>query len=246
MNYEEASITFSEELPKWEAFIFREAVEIYHSIPWDQSADIEDIKQELRLALWKAIVRWRDGKGSTLSTWIRFILERNGKLLKQWRHRHSAKDKNGTIIVLTPLYQEMKDGVIRALEIEDTTNVEENVAETEWLEYNLECAKRVLSKEWEREVLAGIIETSRNDSEIAKELAINSAKVGMVRLKMKLTAALLNGWNIEQVTTDYASAYYLVPRIARRLRQRCNVSVNVQKLNLFCNLATRDVVWCLE
>lgn len=197
---------FTEQLPKWEGFIYARAAELLSTRVIDRGLyGVEDIQQTLRIALWQAIEKYDESKHCSLDTWITKLLKQKCSLLVENQYRAVPREVDGTPLYPEALYYKTETGEVER-EFEDVAAEARFNAliEKDWFKGFLRAVKPMLKQRkgyheeqiW-RLLLTGKYNTSQ---EIADELGINFAKVGSFRLKLKLIYCMLNDIPVEKAT----------------------------------------------
>jgi len=224
---------FNEQLPAWERYIAKLSYGLLQSRAVDPGLlGADDIRQELRLALWDAVSKYdpertgKDGRKAELPTWIIRLLRQKCILLMQ-----AHWDKLKTV----PLNYTTDEGEEVPLEVEDkeALTLINRLFERDWFDrYRIMIDQVLVGSKDDTEPYLGTVDEKKifrmilsgryaTDSEIAEELGLNFAKVGEVRLKAKLVLAIMEEVPIQEVTKDKSSE-----RLSKRLRYLLGKHVN--------------------
>jgi len=190
---------FQEELPKWEGFIYSNAQNLLPKL--DRIYGLEDVQQILRVALWRAIEHYEEGK-SALSTYIIKLLRVECTDLIQKSCRKGAVPPSQ----LTPLAD---------TDPEDPSTDFSEMDEREFYAAFCENARRVCvpfiekgQTYHERDILT-LLEQEKSAQEIARQMGINHAKVGSFKLKLKIVYCIMKQQPVTSVTRDIKTASLL-------------------------------------
>jgi len=220
---------YAEVLPKWEDRIFRLATEVFPKVD-QRLMGLDDIQQELRIALWEAILSFDLSWEVTITTWVFKILKQASGLIAKLQYHKMPHSIDGHAVQLLPLaddsdttlpsddgefegYKAYKAPVpdpdaIRQIEI----GVEKD-----------ECIKtiRPALKEGFEQSVFDLFMLGYTGGDIVRELGLNpkrggAARVSSVKLKIKIAGALINSMPLENVSAAQ-SAEYLAGRMRHRL-----------------------------
>jgi len=203
---EERKTLFTEQLPKWERFIYTKAKELISTRVIDRGLyGVEDIQQILRVSLWHAINKYDESENRSLSSWIIGLLKQQCSLLVEKQYNAVPRAEDSSPLFPEPLYYQTEAGEV-AREFKDVSSEDrfEEMINGEWLEKLLAAVKPLLKQRkryheeeiWTR-MLSGMYQS---DYEIAEELNINFAKVSAARTKLKLVYCMLTGIPVEKVS----------------------------------------------
>lgn len=213
---------FEEELPRWEGIIASLAYKLLTTRAIDRGLlGLDDIQNELRLEMWKAIEKYEEGRGTALNTWITKLLRQRCRLITQAHYNKQPRDAEGRVQIPLPLHRLQEDGQDWFLDIEDprAEAAFDVPIEQEWFDQNVDLVFKVLEHKKSIDeprafqmILSGGYKTDR---EIGDILGVNFAKVGEVRFKAKVVFALALG-----IPTDKFTHAKNAEKIAKRLRTR--------------------------
>lgn len=214
---------FEEQLPQWESIISYLAFNLLQTRTIDRGLmGPKDVQQRLRMALWRAVEQYEEGKGAKLNTWITNILKQECSLLVQAHYHKVPRDKEGNPLHLlrlqtVPLWEDEERDKSIVVEDPAAAAAFDMIAETDWFKRDVRLIFKVLRKKKsidEKKAFAMILSGKyASDREIADLLEVNFAKVGEVRFKAKLVFALLEGIPIETFTNAQNAE-----KLAKRLR----------------------------
>jgi hypothetical protein len=198
---------FTEILPKWE----RRITYVSHLTIQTRTIDIgllgvEDIENELRMSVWKAVESWDPERGASLSTWIFNAINQGKSLIVESQYHKVPRDENGHPKYPVSIDAEKEidtEGEEVSFQLEDPFAVDKvtEFAEEEWFRDCCKTIKEVLSSNFEGNVFNMILSGNYDtDQSIADELEVDFAVVSEVRLKAKVAFALLNNIPLEAFT----------------------------------------------
>lgn len=209
---------FEELLPEWEGIIASLAYGLLSTRTIDRGlVGIEDIQNQLRETLWRAIEKYERGrrgakakKDAELHTWITKLLKQECSLIVEAHYNKVPRDGEGHPMPLQSLrvvYDTDNPDEENVMDVEDprAEMAFDELADDEWFRKNVSLIFKVLkNKKSINEKLAFAMLLSgryESDREIAEILDVNFAKVGEVRFKAKLVFALIEGIPIDTFTT---------------------------------------------
>ena len=240
MDREELLVLYNDELPKWERYIYSYAYRLitkYKNII-DGSMDVEDICQELRISLWRAVQKYEEIKGSSLSSYIYLLLKRDAVSIIQQQFRAHPKVSAERFYQVIPFSGLEKDDTIDLLSyVKDPDAIlDQTIIDRVWFEKEIGLIDQIMQPrrtthkdkragtsetiEWhERDILKMLLSGKyKSDSEISRELKINFAKVGEIRAIIRAALCILNGWDITELSEDL-NLDLLIPRTYYKLRK---------------------------
>lgn len=210
---------YEEILPKWEDLIFKIASKTFPKV--DQGLmELVDIRQEIRQAMWEALLAYDPSKGANIDTWLFKIIYQSASLIaKSQYHKmpHNAEKHGMQTLPLKvtslslPGDEGQKDYEVQIVDPDSTGRV--NSIELDALIG--ECIERirpVMNTGFEQDAFDLLI-TGMSVGKTAAELKTLPARVSLVRLKIKIADAILNDEDLKLV-----SSAKNVPTLAARIR----------------------------
>lgn len=199
----ERQLLFEELLPDWEARIFKVAAGTLPKV--DQGLmDIEDVRQEIRSAVWEAVIAFDPGRGLALKSWIFSIINQASSQVAKLQYHNMPHNQEGHGMQLLPLKaaypgpgDEEQDGYEKSPSDPDSTAL----IEIGLLEQ--ECINKIrpaMNEGFEQDVFDMMIGRKMKGGDIAKALDSNPARVSAVRLKIKIAYALINEIPLAEVS----------------------------------------------
>lgn len=217
---------FDKVLPNWENRIFKLAVETYPKVD-QRLMGLDDIRQELRIALWEAILSFDSHRNADVPTWVFKILSQATGLIAKLQYHRMPHGKDGHGVQLLPLKNESvvpNDNEQESYEIEapdlDAIGKIEVGVEKEECVRAIRPAMRV---GFEQDVF-DLFMNGYTGGEIVRELGLNpkrggAARVSSVRLKIKIAYAVIHSIPVESVSSA-KNAEYLAGRMKHLLSGR--------------------------
>lgn len=221
---------YAEVLPKWEDRIYNLAVDTFPKV--DQRLNgVDDLQQELRIALWEAILSFDSSRGVDVATWIYKILKQAPGLIAKLQYHNMPHTPDGHGAQL--------------LALKDDSEVFNNEGESEsygaqladpdaigLIEVGLEedeCKRTIrpaLKEGFEQDVF-DLFMNGYTGGEIVRELGLDhnrggDARVSSVRLKIKIAYALIYRIALSDVSSAQ-NTDYLAGRLRCRLASRKKV-----------------------
>lgn len=213
-------LLFEKELPDWEKRILKVAAETYPKV--DQGMmDIPDIQQEIRSAIWEAVLAYDAERGLKIGSWIFSIINQAAGLIAKLQYHNMPHNSEGHGMQLLPLKDDATDDESETYEVQvfdpDSVGRIEVVAEKD------ECILAIrpaLSEGFERTVF-DLFMNGYTGGDIVSELGLNpkrggAARVSSVKLKIKIAYAIIHGIPLSEVSAA-KNADDLAGRIRRRL-----------------------------
>lgn len=210
-------LLFEELLPDWEARIFKVAASTLPKV--DQGLmELDDVRQEIRSAVWEAVIAFDPGRGLALKSWIFNIINQASGLIAKLQYHSMPHNQEGHGMQLLPL----KAAYPEKLGDDERDNYETQAADpdsTERIEIKLleeECTNRIrpaMNDGFEQAVFDMMIGEKMKGGDIATALGSNPARVSAVRLKIKIAYALINEIPLEEVSNAKNA-----PSLATRMR----------------------------
>ena len=202
-------------LPEWEGRIFNVSNNTLQTRTIDTKYDVEDICNQLRWAVYQAVLSWREDKGATLSTWIYRAINNERGLFIEKNYNKVQRDEEGN-----PLYNYSLDKEVDEMpfQIEDAYSIDSLLSfiDEEWFQDLMIKIRKVLSEGFNQQVFDMIVSRKyESDADIAKELDVDFARVSEIRLKVKIAFAILNDIPIDSFTNAQNSI-----TIERTLRKK--------------------------
>lgn len=212
---------FEELLPQWESRIFKVAIATLPKV--DRGLmDIDDIRQEIRWAIWEAVCKFDPERGMSINSWIFGIINQASSLIAKLQYHNMPHDEEGHAVQLLRLPPEAYRAGLsyeaalneQRLDPDSLSRVDGNVLQEEWIK----LIRPAMNSGFETEVFEMFI-AGYTGGEIAKEKGATPARVSAVRIKMKVAYVLLFGLPLEN-----ASEAQNVDEVAKRIRHKLSLS----------------------
>jgi DNA-directed RNA polymerase specialized sigma24 family protein len=217
MDRDELLILYQDELPKWEKYIYSYAYRLlskYRAVI-DWSVDIEDITQELRISIWRAVQKYEEIRGSSLSTYIYLLLKNDATTIVQKQYRDHPKKSKEELYQVIPFSGLEKDDTLNLLSyVKDPDNlIDQTIIDQVWFDTELSLIDKIMQPRksastktgeqvnWhERDVLRMLVSGNyHSNQDVCHQLGnINHAKVNEVQNIIRAALCLLNGWDITE------------------------------------------------
>jgi hypothetical protein len=216
---------YNELLAKWDIRIKNMSRNLYHHYREiiGYSIDDNDIAQQLRMSLVRAVDKYDNEKGD-IENYINRTLKYECILVLQEQHRDLPKTKEGL------LYRVDSEDVDILSTIEDleSSNGVEEFELLDYYNYELGIIRQALKQRYfkrqgieyfglnEVEVFDAILSSKYDkDKELSKELNIDWVKVGEVKQMMRVGICLLNNWDVWNFTREVE-----IIKVVKRFRKR--------------------------
>jgi len=214
---------FEKALPDWENRIFKVAVATLPKVD-RRLMEVDDVRQELRAALWEAILAFDSSRGMSITTWIFNIINQAASLVAKLQYHKMPHSSDGHGMQLLPLRNEIvtsnedeSEGYeVQAFDPDSVGRIEVEVEKQECIR----TIRPALSEGFEQAVFDLFME-GHTGGEIVRELGLDpkrggAARVSSVRLKIKIAYAVTNDIPLVDVSSA-KNADYLAGRMKHLL-----------------------------
>jgi hypothetical protein len=210
---------YEEILPEWEDLIFKVATKTFPKV--DQGLmELGDIRQEIRQAMWEALLAYDASKGASQGTWLHKIICQSGSLIakSQYHKMPHNEEKHGMqTLPLKATSSGLPDGDgPKDYEIQlidpDTTGRVNSIELDILIKECIESIRPVMNAGFEQDAFDLLI-TGMSVGMAATALGTRPARVSQVRLKIKIADAILHDGDPGQV-----SSAKNVPTLAARIK----------------------------
>lgn len=204
----ERQLLFEKALPDWENRIFKVAIATFPKVD-RRLMEVDDVRQELRSALWEAILAFDSSKGMSITSWIFTIINQAASLIAKLQYHKMPHSDDGHGMQLLPLGNdivtsgddEAEGYEVRAFDPDSVGRIEVGVEKQECIR----TIRPALSEGFEQAVFDLFME-GHTGGEIVRELGLDpkrgaAARVSSVRLKIKIAYAVTNGIPLVDVSS---------------------------------------------
>ena len=192
---------FLKVLPEWEGRIFNVSHTTLRTRTIDTKYDVEDICNQLRWAVYQAVLSWREDKGASLSSWIYRAINNERGLFIESNYNKVQRDTEGNPLYTYSFDKEVDDVPFQVADTYAIDNLLEFI-DDEWFTSIMNKIRNVLSEGFTQQVFDMILSRKyESDADIAEELEVDFARVSEIRLKIKIAFAILGDIPIESFTT---------------------------------------------
>jgi len=211
---------FTKVLPNWEARIFNVSQLTLQTKVIDTHIDIDDICNQLRWAVWQAVLSWQEDRGASLSSWIFQKINQEKGLLIEAQYNKLPRDDNGAPLYPIPI-DDPDEGDSTKTQIEDSTALDKLLTfiESDWFYSAMKKIREALPSNFAKEVFNLILsEEYDSDQAIANKLKVDFARVAEVRHRIKIAFAVLTSIPLESFT-QAKNASSIAETMKRKLNQ---------------------------
>jgi len=214
---------FTEILPQWEGRIVSVSYFTLQTKPIDRGLlELDDIRNQLRFYVWKAVESWDPERGASLSTWIFNAINQGKSLIVESQYHKVPRDEDGRaqypLSLETEIETDLDGDFIAGIQIEDPFSVERvtEFIEDDWFQGCCRAIRLALAEGFEKNVFDKILSSEyETDQALADELGVDFALISDVRFKAKIAFSLLNDIPLETFTRAKSAE-----KVAQTMRTR--------------------------
>jgi len=230
---------YAEVLPNWEKQIFKLAREVFPKVD-QRLMGLDDIQQELRTALWEAILAFDTSRGIAVSTWVYKILSQASSLIAKLQYHKMPHNIDGHGVQLLPLGNDtVAPNDNEPESYEALASDPDAIRRIEMGVEKDECIREIrpaLRAGFEQSVF-DLFMSGYTGGDIVNELGLDprrggAARVSSVKLKIKIAVALIHNIPLEDISSA-KNTEYLAGRMRHRLCSKKETELEVRTTDMY-------------